>query len=120
MGFVDNTETLDYLDIPAEITIHSHKRTSPRLMGRRSWSRTTGTINIRAQTGLDRRYPIRLGRNLAEISTTESIDETITRLHVSGYGGATFEEINGGKDYIDSPNIGHYHMPLEGRVEFSG
>ena len=118
VGTVDNTEMLDYLDVLQKSSFWALKEQILALWGGEldpdNW-----TINIRAQVGLDRRYPIRSGRNLAGIEYAESIEDTITRLHVSGYGGATFESINDGKDYIDSPNINHYPMPLEGRVEFS-
>jgi phage minor structural protein len=117
VGTVDNTEILDYLDVLQKSSFWVLKEQVLKLWGGEikpdNW-----TINIRTQIGIDRRYPIRRGKNLAGIDYTESIEDTITRLHVSGYGGATFESINGGKDYIDSPYIGNYHMPLEGRVEF--
>ncbi len=117
VGTVDNSAALDYLDILQKSTFTALKDQVLALWGGEvdpdNW-----TINIRDQIGMDRRYPIRRGKNLAGIDYTESIEDTITRLHVSGYGGATFESINGGKDYIDSPYIGNYHMPLEGRVEF--
>lgn len=117
-GTVDDNETLDYLDVLQKSSFWAIKEQVLALWGGElepdNW-----TINIRTQIGQDKRYPIRGGRNLAGIECTESIEDTITRLHVSGYGGATFEDINGGRDYIDSPNIDHYPMPLEGRVEFT-
>jgi len=117
VGTVDNTTTLEYLDLLQKSAFWALKEQVLALWGGElcpdNW-----TVNILAQVGQDRRYPIRRGRNIAGIEYTESIEDTITRLHVVGYGGATFESINGGLDYIDSPNIGKYHTPYEGDVEF--
>lgn len=107
VGTVDDTTTLDYLDILQKSAFWALQEQVIKLWGGElqpdNW-----TLNIRAQIGLDRRFPIRRGMNIRGIDYTEDITNLVTRLHVAGYGGATFEDINGGKDYIDSPYIDNY------------
>lgn len=117
VGTVDAI-TLDYLDILQKSSFWALKEQVLGLWGGEldpdNW-----TINIRTAMGsATRRYPIRRGRNIKGINYQESLDGLITRLHVSGYGGATFEDINDGKDYIDSANIASYAKVYEGRIEF--
>ena len=117
VGEVGNSETLDHLTILQKSPLWAIKEQILSLWGGELFP-DNWTVHIPAQCGLNRRYPIRRGRNLKGIKYKESTRETVTRLYVSGYGGATFEEINDGKDYIDSPNIGMYHAPKVGRVSF--
>lgn len=77
------------------------------------------TIHLRAALGTDRRYPIRDGRNIREITVTESWDNVVTRLHVRGYENANFEDINEGRDYLDSDYLTRYSHIREGYVDFS-
>jgi phage minor structural protein len=118
VGTVDNTETLDHLEVLQQGPFTPLKEQVLAKWGGELWP-DNWTINILAQCGQDRRYPIRRGKNLKGITYKESTKETVTRLHVKGYEGATFEEINNGHDYIDSPHIGLYPHPKHGRVEFS-
>lgn len=76
------------------------------------------TIHLRAALGTDRRYPIRDGRNIREITVTENWDSVVTRLHVRGYENANFEDINNGHDYIDSEYLTRYSHIREGYVDF--
>ena len=111
------TGTLDYLDILQKNRMECLKdQLLPKWGGELVFD--NWVIHLRAQSGLDRRYPIRRGRNLKAIAVTEDITETITRLHVRGYQGANFESINGGKDYIDSPRIAAYGRVKEGYADF--
>lgn len=117
VGTVDAI-TLDYLDILQKSSFWALKEQVLGLWGGEldpdNW-----TINIRSAVGsASRNYPIRRGRNIKGITYKETLDGLVTRLHVSGYGGATFEDINDGKDYIDSANISNYAFVREGRVEF--
>ena len=54
------------------------------------------TINLREQSGADRGLQIRVGKNIDGVEMTEDINDVVTRLHVLGYQGANFEDINGG------------------------
>ena len=76
------------------------------------------TIHLKAALGTDRRYPIRDGRNIEQITVTENYEPVVTRLHVRGYDNANFEEINGGRDWIDSELLGRYSHVREGYVDF--
>jgi phage minor structural protein len=105
VGTVSNTETLDHLEVLQTAPFTVLKEQVLAKWGGELWP-DNWTVNILAQCGQDRRYPIRRGRNLNGITYKESTKETVTRLHVKGYEGVTFEAINGGKDYIDSPHIG--------------
>lgn len=77
------------------------------------------TIHLLSAMGEDRRYPIRDGRNIEEITVTEDYAPVVTRLHIRGYENANIEDINGGKDYIDSDLIGSYSHIREGYADFS-
>lgn len=119
VGTVDDTTTLDYLDILQKSPFWALKEQILALWGGElqpdNW-----TIHIKTALGESGRlYPVRRGRNIKGITYNESLDGVITRLHVSGYGGATFEDMNDGKDYIDSANLANYAHPREGRVEFA-
>ena len=76
----------------------------------------TGTPALRPGAG--RRYPIRDGRNIAGITVTEDYEPVVTRLHVRGYENANFEEINDGKDWIDSELSAQYAYAREGYADF--
>lgn len=76
------------------------------------------TIHLRQALGRDRRYPIRDGRNIEEITITENWEPVVTRLHVRGYDNANFEDINDGRDWIDSELIGQYSHIREGYADF--
>ena len=118
VGIVDDTQTMDHLEILQKSPFAALKEQVLGHWGGELWP-DNWTINILSQGGQDRHHPIRRGRNLKGISYNESTRDVVTRLHVSGYGGATFEEINDGKDYIDSPNMSLYPFPKHGRVEFN-
>lgn len=109
--------TLDYLDILQKDVMTCLK---DQLLG--MWGGELEfdnfTIHLKAALGEDRRYPIRDGRNIREITVTENWEPVVTRLHVRGYDGANFEEINDGKDWIDSELIGSYSHIREGYVDF--
>ena len=76
------------------------------------------TVHLRSALGQDRRYPIRDGRNIAGITVTEDYEPVVTRLHVRGYENANFEEINDGKDWIDSELRAQYAYAREGYADF--
>ena len=76
------------------------------------------TVHLRSALGQDRRYPIRDGRNIAGITVTEDYEPVVTRLHVRGYENANFEEINDGKDWIDSELSAQYAYAREGYADF--
>ncbi len=117
VGTVNTGSSLNHLDILQKSPYWALKEQVLTLWGGELFP-DNWTIHILSQCGLDRKFPIRRGRNLKGIKYKESTKETVTRLHVTGYDGATFEEIYDGRDYIDSPNIGLYHAPKEGRVSF--
>ncbi|WP_409346769.1 phage tail spike protein [Paenibacillus sp. MBLB4367] len=62
---------------------------------------------------------IRYGRNLKALRKPSTTNNVITRLYVYGRDGLTIESINGGKKYIDSPNIGLYRRPKCASVRFN-
>ena len=118
VGTVDvPLDKLDYLEVLQKNVMEVIKEQILKLWGGElvpdNW-----TIHLRAQMGADRRYPIRHRMNIDEIECTVDIEPVITRLHVRGYEGANFEQINDGKDYIDSPSIGLYRRVKEGYVDF--
>ncbi len=117
VGTVNTGSGLNHLDILQKSHFWALKEQVLTLWGGELFP-DNWTIHILSPCGLDRKFPIRRGRNLKGIKYKESVKDTITRLHVTGYEGATFEEINDGRDYIDSPNISLYHAPKEGRVSF--
>lgn len=77
------------------------------------------TLHLKAALGEDRRYPIRDGRNIEQITVTEDYEPVVTRLHVRGYDNANFEDINDGKDYIDSTLMDRYSHIREGYADFA-
>lgn len=76
------------------------------------------TISLLRQCGSDRGLQIRVGKNIDGVELTEDIGGVVTRLHVHGYQGANFEDINDGKDYLDSPAIGRYAFVRESYISF--
>lgn len=116
-GTVDTDLVLDYLDILQKDAMWALKEQVLPLWGGElqpdNW-----TINIRKKMGADRGAQLRYGKNILGVRLKESLDGTITRLHILGYKNANIEPINGGLDYIDSPNIGLYAQPIEGLVTF--
>ena len=116
-GIIDTDILLDYLDILQKDVMWAIKVQILHLWGGElqpdNW-----VINIRKQMGQDRGVQLRHGKNIKGVRLQESLDGTITRLHILGYQGANIESINDGKDYIDSPNIGLYANIKEGLVTF--
>ena len=116
-GVVDTDIVLDYLDILQKDVMWAIKEQILQLWGGElepdNW-----TINIRKQMGQDMNVQLRYGKNIKGVRMQESLDGTITRLHILGYQGANIESINNGNDYIDSPNIGLYSNIKEGLVTF--
>lgn len=117
-GIVDTDVVLDYLDILQKDALWALNEQVLALWGGElevdNW-----TISIRKQRGQDNGVHFRQGKNIKGINYLESIDEVITRLHVKGYKGQTFENINDGKDYIDSSYKDSYGVIREGYVTFS-
>lgn len=72
-----------------------------------------GTRGINAGT------EIRYGKNMKALKKPSSSQNVITRLYVYGKDGLTIESVNGGKKYIDSPNIGLYRRPKCADVRFN-
>lgn len=110
-------DTLDYLDILQKDVMSCIKE---QLLGK--WGGELAfdnfTVHLRSALGQDRRYPIRDGRNIAGITVTEDYEPVVTRLHVRGYQNANFEDINDGKDWIDSELSAQYAYPREGYADF--
>ncbi len=77
------------------------------------------TLHLLSALGEDRRYPIRDGRNIEQITVTEDYEPVVTRLHVRGYDNANFEAVNDGKDYIDSTLMSRYSHIREGYADFA-
>lgn len=118
VGVVDvDAAVLDYLDVLQLDRMTVIKEQLLKLWGGElvpdNW-----TVHLRAQMGVDRRYPIRHKRNIKEITCTEDIEPVVTRLHVKGYESANIEDINGGKDYLDSQYIEDYSHIREGYETF--
>lgn len=76
------------------------------------------TVNLRARIGTDKHFPIREGRNIKEVEVTSDLSSTVTRLHIRGYDGANIEDINDGKDYLDSDLLTAYGAIREGYADF--
>ncbi len=108
---------LDYLDILQKPVLEAIKEQVLDLWGGELMP-DNFTVRIMPQMGTDRRYPIRHRRNIKSLSCTIDIEPVVTRLHVRGYENANFEDINGGKDYIDSQYIGDYSHIREGYADF--
>lgn len=117
-GIVDTDVVLDYLEILQKDALWALNEQVLKLWGGElevdNW-----TVSIRKKRGQDNGVQFRQGKNIKGISYLESIDEVITRLHVKGYKGQTFESINDGKDYIDSSYKDSYGVVREGYVTFS-
>ena len=118
VGAVTVPAKLDYLDILQKDVMSAIKEQLLEKWGG-ELVYDNFTVHLLAAAGQDRRYPIRDGRNIAEITVTEDYDPVVTRLHVRGYENANFEDINGGKDWIDSPLIGQYSHVREGYADFA-
>lgn len=77
------------------------------------------TVTAKKRIGQDRNYHIRRGKNLKGINYREDMSNVVTRLYAKGYDGLTFEDINGGKRYVDSPLIDKYAHIKAGDHHFS-
>ena len=110
-------ETLDYLDILQKDVMSCIKEQLLEKWGG-ELEFDNFTVHLRSTLGQDRRYPIRDGRNIAGITVTEDYEPVVTRLHVRGYENANFEEINDGKDWIDSELSAQYAYAREGYADF--
>ena len=117
-GDVTTDIVLDYLDILQNNAMWALKEQVLQLWGGElkpdNW-----TINILSQLGANRGVQLRYGKNTTGVRYSETLNGTITRLHIKGYNGANIESINGGLDYIDSANIGLYPTIKEGMVTFA-
>lgn len=109
---------LDYLDILQKDVVWAIKEQVLPFWGGELYP-DNWTINIKHRIGADRGVHLRQGKNIKGVRMEESLNGTITRLHIIGYNGANIESINDGKDYIDSPNINKYANIKEGYVTFS-
>lgn len=110
-------DTLDYLDILQKDVMSCIKEQLLEKWGG-ELEFDNFTVHLRSALGQDRRYPIRDGRNIAGITVTEDYEPVVTRLHVRGYENANFEEINDGKDWIDSELSAQYAYAREGYTDF--
>ena len=110
-------ETLDYLDILQKDVMSCIKEQLLEKWGG-ELEFDNFTVHLRSALGQDRRYPIRDGRNISGITVTEDYEPVVTRLHVRGYENANFEEINDGKDWIDSELSAQYAYAREGYADF--
>ena len=108
---------LDYLDILQKSPFDAIKEQLLTLWGG-ELQPDNFTVHLQKKIGADRLFPIRHRRNIGEMICTEDIEPVITRLHVRGYESANFEEINEGKDYLDSDYSGKYSHILERYVDF--
>lgn len=113
VGAVDDDGTLDYLDVLQQDRLTVIKEQLLKKWGG-ELSADNFTVSLLNRCGTERRHAIRRGRNIKDISCVEDVSEVVTRLHVRGYDNANFEDINGGKDYIDSAYIGAYSHIKEG------
>lgn len=78
------------------------------------------TITAKKTIGKQRNFRMQTGKNLLGIQATKSMSRVITRLYAKGYEGMTFEDINDGKSYVESPNIGKYSHVKEDIKKFDG
>lgn len=116
VGVVDVDEKLDYLNLLEVSRFEALSQIVDTWGGEMvadNW-----TINLFNQAGEDKGLQIRVGRNIEGLECTEDISAVVTRLHVLGYEGANFEDINQGKNYIDSENINKYAYVREGYAYF--
>lgn len=116
VGVVDVDEKLDYLDL-LEVSRFEALSQIVEIWGGEMIA-DNWTIHLLKEAGEDRGLQIRVGKNIDGLECTEDISAVVTRLHVLGYQGANFEEINDGKNYIDSENIGRYAYVREGYAYF--
>ena len=112
-----SADTLDYLDILRKDVMTCLKDELLTKWGG-ELEFDNFTVHLREGLGQDRRYPIRDGRNIQEITITENYASVVTRLHVAGYEEANFEDINDGKDYLDSELMDRYSFVREGDATF--
>lgn len=110
-------DTLDYLDILQKDVMSCIKEQLLEKWGG-ELEFDNFTVHLRSALGQDRRYPIRDGRNIDGITVTEDYEPVVTRLHVRGYENANFEDINDGKDWLDSELSAQYAYPREGYADF--
>lgn len=121
VGTVDVEEKTEYLEILKMSRLDALKQIMEKWGG--ELAADNWTISLRARRGKDRGFTIRDGKNVDGIDCAEDISGVVTRLHVLGYQDADFADINGGKDYLDSPAIGKYayvrekYLQLDDEVE---
>ena len=75
-------------------------------------------IAIVERIGTDNGVRLRLEKNMQSISIERNVSDMITRLWAFGSDDLTVSSVNGGKAYIDSPNIEKYGVQ-EGYKEYS-
>lgn len=75
-------------------------------------------IAIVERIGKDNGVRLRLGKNMQSISIERNVSDMITRLWAFGSDDLTVSSVNGGKAYIDSPNIEKYGVQ-EGYKDYS-
>ena len=75
-------------------------------------------IAIVERIGKDNGVRLRLEKNMQSISIERNVSDMITRLWVFGSDDLTVSSVNGGKAYIDSPNIEKYGVQ-EGYKDYS-
>ena len=76
---------------------------------------TLPLLNVSAQITASR---LRLEKNMQSISIERNVSDMITRLWAFGSDDLTVSSVNGGKAYIDSPNIEKYGVQ-EGYKDYS-
>lgn len=75
-------------------------------------------IAIVERIGTDNGVRLRLEKNMQSISIERNVNDMITRLWAFGSDDLTVSSVNGGKAYIDSPNIEKYGVQ-EGYKDYS-
>lgn len=75
-------------------------------------------IAIVERIGTDNGVRLRLEKNMRSISIERNVSDMITRLWAFGSDDLTVSSVNGGKAYIDSPNIEKYGVQ-EGYKDYS-
>ena len=75
-------------------------------------------IAIVERIGTDNGVRLRLEKNMQSISIERNVSDMITRLWAFGSDDLTVSSVNGGKAYIDSPNIEQYGVQ-EGYKDYS-
>ena len=76
------------------------------------------SIAIVERIGTDNGVRLRLEKNMRSISIERNVSDMITRLWAFGSDDLTVSSVNGGKAYIDSPNIEKYGVQ-EGYKDYS-